>query len=161
VLERFGRWHHPIPDLVTATPADTVLHHDIFELAVPLPSYVRGRAALLGDAAHAMISDLGQGACQALEDAVVLCAALAAEPDIAAALRVYDQQRRPRAQRIATASRQMGRLTLMEGKARVLLRNMAVRAAPAAAGRRRLTEIGGWSPPDLPVGVPPTSGSIR
>jgi 2-polyprenyl-6-methoxyphenol hydroxylase-like FAD-dependent oxidoreductase len=70
-----------------------VLRHDIHELATPLPTYVRGRVALLGDAAHAMTPYLGQGACMAIEDAVVLAAACA-KGDVANALAEYDRQRR-------------------------------------------------------------------
>ncbi|WP_225854017.1 FAD-dependent monooxygenase [Micromonospora sp. AMSO31t] len=78
VRERFGGWHEPIPALLAATPPGAVLRTDLFHLATALPSYVRGRVALLGDAAHAMTPHLGQGAGQAIEDAVVLGAACAA-----------------------------------------------------------------------------------
>ena len=72
LVRRFGRWHEPIPSLLaSATPGD-VLRHDVAELAGPLASFHQGRVALLGDAAHPMTPNLGQGACQALEDAVVL-----------------------------------------------------------------------------------------
>jgi hypothetical protein len=47
-----------------------VLHHDLYELP-RLKTYARGSVVLAGDAAHAMTPNLGQGACQALEDAVV------------------------------------------------------------------------------------------
>ena len=70
--QRFGRWHDPIPGLIGAISPDRVLHDDVYWIAEPLPAYHRGRVAILGDAAHAMTPHLGQGACQAIEDAVVL-----------------------------------------------------------------------------------------
>ncbi|MCW3840359.1 FAD-dependent monooxygenase [Micromonospora yasonensis] len=103
VRARFGSWHDPIPALISAT--DTVLRDDLACLDEPLTTYVKGRVALLGDAAHAMTPNLGQGANQALEDAVVL-AAVADRPD---GLAAYDRQRRPRSQRVAKASRTIGR----------------------------------------------------
>lgn len=73
VSARTRGWHEPIPALLAATPPEAVLCHDIYDLD-PLPSYAKGRIVLLGDAAHAMTPFLAQGACQALEDAVVLAA---------------------------------------------------------------------------------------
>ncbi|MFI7355420.1 FAD-dependent oxidoreductase [Streptomyces avidinii] len=73
--QRFGAWHEPIPALLDRVarldPAD-VLRNDLYDLAAPLPRLHHGRIAWLGDAAHAMAPNLGQGGCQAVEDAVVL-----------------------------------------------------------------------------------------
>jgi 2-polyprenyl-6-methoxyphenol hydroxylase-like FAD-dependent oxidoreductase len=69
VLRRFGAWHDPIPALIAATGGGEVLHHDINNLAGRLGSFARGRVALIGDSAHAMTPDLGQGGCLAIEDA--------------------------------------------------------------------------------------------
>jgi 2-polyprenyl-6-methoxyphenol hydroxylase-like FAD-dependent oxidoreductase len=55
-----------------ATPPQALLRNDIYTMAAPLPSYRHGRVVLLGDAAHAITPDLGQGAALALEDAVTL-----------------------------------------------------------------------------------------
>lgn len=163
VLRRFGSWHRPIPELIAATPPHRVLHHDVFELVEPLPRYVSGRVAMLGDAAHAMTSDLGQGACQALEDAVVLCASLAAHPDIGRALADYDERRRPRSQSIAEASRRMGELKLTERRRDLLRRNARMRRTPPRESQRGLAMVGDWHPPALPepVTVPDTRGEDR
>ncbi|MEU2389555.1 FAD-dependent oxidoreductase [Streptomyces sp. NPDC007369] len=73
--DRFGTWHDPIPALLDSVrrldPAD-VLQNDLHDLAAPLPTLHHGRIVWLGDAAHAMAPNLGQGGCQAIEDAAVL-----------------------------------------------------------------------------------------
>jgi 2-polyprenyl-6-methoxyphenol hydroxylase-like FAD-dependent oxidoreductase len=69
-----------------------------------------GRLALLGDAAHAMAPNLGQGANSALVDAAVLLDELRRAPDLAAALAAYDARRRPAVRRVADVSGRLGRL---------------------------------------------------
>src|SRR5690625_346228 len=69
MVERLFRgWHAPIPELLDATSPDAVHRLPIHELAAPLSSYRHGRVLLLGDAAHAMTHDLGQGGGQSLAD---------------------------------------------------------------------------------------------
>jgi len=147
VVRRFGRWPAPIPALLAGTAADAVLHHDIRHLASPLPTFVSGRVALLGDAVHAMTPNLGQGACQALEDAVVLAAALAADPDVETALRTYDESRRPRAQAMARSSYRMSRLIQTESRLVRTGRNALVRATPQRAAMASLRRLTDWTPP--------------
>ncbi|MEV8439105.1 FAD-dependent monooxygenase [Actinosynnema sp. NPDC051121] len=145
-----GDWHDPIPDLLDATPPDAVLRHDIHELAAPLPTYVRGRVALLGDAAHAMTPYLGQGACMAIEDAVVLAAACARADDVPSALAAYDRQRRPRTQSMARASRMLGRVGhKVRNPVLVALRDTAMRAVPPSVGLRGMARFLAWQPPSL------------
>ncbi|MFJ8585403.1 FAD-dependent monooxygenase [Streptomyces sp. NPDC093595] len=147
---RFGGWHDPIPALLDATRPAAVLHHDVGELRTPLPSFTAGRIALLGDAAHAMTPHLGQGACQALEDAVTLAAALAAESTVAAALARYDAERRPRSQAVARAARQAGRMgQQLSHPLAVALRNTAMRLTPSRAATRMILRHHAWVPPRL------------
>ncbi|MFI1363490.1 FAD-dependent monooxygenase [Streptomyces griseochromogenes] len=147
---RFGAWHDPIPALLEATAPEAVLHHDIHELVTPLPSFVSGRIAFLGDAAHAMTPHLGQGACQALEDAATLAAALAAAPSVSAALARYDAERRPRAQSVARAARQAGRMgQQLSHPVAVALRNTALRLAPSRATVRAVLRHADWTAPSL------------
>nr|WP_308129286.1 FAD-dependent monooxygenase [Actinoplanes polyasparticus] len=139
---RFLRWHHPIPALIAATGA--VLRDDLACLDEPLPAYVRGRVALLGDAAHAMTPNLGQGANQALEDAVVL-AAVAGQPD---GLAAYDSQRRPRTQQVAKASRMIGRFgQQLENPVAVAARNTLMHLIPPRLALRSMAGYADWHPP--------------
>ncbi|WP_262285653.1 FAD-dependent oxidoreductase [Micromonospora sp. MA102] len=149
VRDRFGGWHEPIPALLAATPPEAVLRTDLFHLATPLPSYVRGRVALLGDAAHAMTPHLGQGAGQAIEDAVVLGAACAGgTDDLAGALAAYDRQRRPRSQAIARASARAARYgQQLRHPAAVALRDGVLRLTPARAALRAAARYADWRPP--------------
>ncbi|MEW1909340.1 FAD-dependent monooxygenase [Kitasatospora sp. NPDC085895] len=150
VRRRFGGWHEPIPALLDATRPDAVLHHDVHELRTPLPGHTAGRIALLGDAAHAMTPNLGQGACQALEDAVTLAAALGAAPDVETALARYDAERRPRSQAVARAARHAGRMGhQLSRPLAVALRNTAMRLTPSGAAVRMILRHHDWSPPRL------------
>ncbi|GAA1301611.1 FAD-dependent monooxygenase [Saccharothrix xinjiangensis] len=142
-------WHDPITALLDATPPATVLRHDIHELATPLPAYARGRVALLGDAAHAMTPYLGQGACTAIEDGVVL-AAMCARHDVPTALAEYDRLRRPRTRAIARASRLVGRFGhRVRHPLVVKARDAAMRAVPTGVGLRGMNRFTGWTPPEL------------
>jgi salicylate hydroxylase len=73
----------------------------------PLPTWTHGRLTLLGDAAHPMLPHTGQGANQAIEDAITLAAVLSrSEPSSAPrALQVYESLRRERCARIQRTSR--------------------------------------------------------
>ncbi|MBH0780292.1 FAD-dependent oxidoreductase [Nocardia bovistercoris] len=136
---RFGHWHNPIPSLLDAIDPAALLRHDIYDLP-RLDTYVRGRVALVGDAAHAMTPNLGQGACQALEDAVVL-ARHADEPD----LTDYDRERRPRARMIADRSARIGQVAQLSSPPVVFARDLALRAIPALAQVRGLAPVLDWS----------------
>jgi 2-polyprenyl-6-methoxyphenol hydroxylase-like FAD-dependent oxidoreductase len=147
---RFHNWHEPIPALLDATRPDAVLHHDVNELRTPLPTFVAGRIVLLGDAAHAMTPNLGQGACQALEDAVTLAAALATEATVDAALTRYDTERRPRSQSVARAARQAGRMGhQLSNPLAVALRNTAMRLTPSRTAVEMILRHHAWTPPRL------------
>lgn len=147
VAARHRGWHAPIPEVLRHTPASSLLRHDIYYLDVPLPSYVQGRVALLGDAAHAMTPDLGQGACQALEDAVMLAAVVAGAGDVPAALAAYDHMRRPRSQKLVRASAQAGRVAQWCGPVAAAVRNVVAWLVPSSLLLRITEDTFAWTPP--------------
>ncbi|WP_433298080.1 FAD-dependent oxidoreductase [Pseudonocardia sp. CA-142604] len=131
LLDRRADWHPSVAALIEATPPTGVHVVETAQLVRPLPTLVVGRVALLGDAAHAMTPDLGQGACLAFEDAVALGKVLVdADPAyVPAALQIYSARRLPRTSQQQWAARRMNRmLRLTGGQARV--RNTALRCVP-------------------------------
>lgn len=163
LLRRFGEWHDPIPELLNRTPGDAVLRNDILDLRKPLPSFVNSRVVLIGDAAHAMTPNLGQGGNQALEDAVTLASFIHQHADIDVALSRYDAIRRPRTTRVARQSRNMGRLTQARNPFLSEVRDLLIRAIPESLASRPSVAIQSWTPPVLPpaADVPLTSASRR
>jgi len=103
--------------------------------------------ALVGDAAHAMTPNLGQGACQGLEDAATLVALLDLEPDAPAALARYDQLRRRRTQSVVRLSRQTGQIGQWSGAVAVAIRDRLMPLLPASTAMRQLDSIVDWNPP--------------
>ncbi|GAA3441603.1 FAD-dependent monooxygenase [Planomonospora venezuelensis] len=150
----FSAWHDPIPALLAAASPENVLRNDVHYLAVPLPAMHRGRVALLGDAAHAMTPNLGQGACQAIEDAVVLAHVAGAGEgpagDVAARLAGYTAARLARTSKIVTRSATICRATKIRNPLAVRLRDTAMALASRLAPRGvagSADEIFGWRPP--------------
>ncbi len=116
------KWPAPVPQVIEGTPEDAILQNDILDRP-SLPWWGRGRVTLLGDAAHAMTPNLGQGACQALEDAVMLGNCLRREPSVEKALRDYESIRIPRTRWIAMNSWRSGRLLQLDQPVLEWLRN--------------------------------------
>ncbi|UIL50674.1 MULTISPECIES: FAD-dependent urate hydroxylase HpxO [Pantoea] len=72
----FAGWAAPVQKLIAAINPDTTNRVEIHDIE-PFSRLVKGRVALLGDAAHSTTPDIGQGGCAAMEDAIVLASTLA------------------------------------------------------------------------------------
>jgi 2-polyprenyl-6-methoxyphenol hydroxylase-like FAD-dependent oxidoreductase len=140
LLERFRGWHDPVEALVAATPEGGVLHNDIYDRP-PLARWSAGRVTLLGDAAHPMTPNLGQGACQALEDAVILGRCLQSAPSVPAALETYEQRRKGRTARIVQQSATLGRVAGWSHPLLVALRKAAFKHVPTRLQTRQLEPL--------------------
>lgn len=142
----FGRWHDPIPAILTATT--TLLQTDLYDLTLPLVPFVSGRVVLLGDAAHAMTPNLGRGACSAIEDAGALARHLQDPVRLDAALAAYDRERRPATTRLVAISRRVGVLGQVEHPTGGAVRDRVLLAAGKLMTLRRPpAPASSWSPP--------------
>ena len=163
VEQMFTGWHSPIAELIAATDAEAVHRTPIADLSHALPRFHRGRVVLLGDAAHAMTPNLGQGGGQALEDAATLTALLApllgqADRAVPAAswarldhaLRRYDALRRPRSQSIARKSRLMGQVFQLDSPLLAGIRDAVFSAVPAGLIAAQAASVQNWAPPAPP-----------
>ena len=106
-----------------------------------LPRFVRGLVGLLGDAAHAMTPNLGQGACQAIEDAIVLAACLKRHHWVEPALVEYERRRIPRTKQFVLRSRQLGIIAQFENPIMRWVRDTAMHIAPKEIAERRAKSL--------------------
>jgi 2-polyprenyl-6-methoxyphenol hydroxylase-like FAD-dependent oxidoreductase len=142
-LRRYGSWFDPIPALIEATDPGALESTFTYDRR-PSRTWGRGRVTLLGDAAHPMKPNIGQGAAQALEDAVVLGSCLAGTVDPEGALRAYERRRVRRANRVVRASRQAGRAAEVRSPLGARARDALMKALPdriTIAQQRRIAEF--------------------
>jgi salicylate hydroxylase len=110
----------------------------------PITEWTFGRTALLGDAAHALLQYLAQGACMALEDAVTLGEALRVTGnDFTKALDLYRRSRVTRTARVVLMTREMGRIYHAKGVER-LVRNDLWKGRPPERFYDALEWLYGW-----------------
>lgn len=142
-LRRYGDWLEPIPALIESTDPDAIVPAFTYDRR-PSKTWGRGRITLLGDAAHPMKPNIGQGAAQALEDAVVLGACLAGASDAEAGLREYERRRIRRANSIVRTSRQAGQAAEVRSALGARVRDAFFKALPdrvALAKQRRIMDF--------------------
>ncbi|MBM7333931.1 FAD-dependent monooxygenase [Alcanivorax marinus] len=140
LLAAYEGWNDDLIRLFKMTDPSQTFKWGLFDHD-PLTRWSTGRATLLGDAAHPMLPFLSQGAAMAIEDAYVLAEALTHyQGDPAAALRAYEQERRPRTSEVQLQARERGRSYHLSTPEELRKRDEAFREAqkkdPNAVGIR-------------------------
>lgn len=131
VISLFTHWYVSVPAIIEATPESAILRNDIYDRP-PLSHWTQGRVTLLGDAAHPMTPNMGQGACQVLEDALVLAQCLGQTTNICVALQLYQAMRIPRTTQIVKQSWNLGRIAQWKNPLLCKLRDTGLRWTPSA-----------------------------
>ena len=143
VSPRFDETFRAVTSGTTDMRVDELVDRD------PLPFWGRGVVTLLGDAAHPVLPHTGQGAAQAMVDAVALGRALGENGNVDQALRAYERARREKTAVLVAQGRRTARIMGTTNPVACRLREIAVRLAPikplvkmwAAINRRAGTDV--------------------
>jgi 2-polyprenyl-6-methoxyphenol hydroxylase-like FAD-dependent oxidoreductase len=147
---KFASWATPIPAMLAATEPAEVLRNDLYDRELAR-CWAAGPVVLVGDAAHPMRPHLGQGGCQALEDAAVLGAYVDLCPDLPTAFAAFESFRRRRVRTIAADSRLIGRVVNLRPAALSALASRATVVLPEFLVTRHLASIAARSAFRLPT----------
>jgi len=137
--ERFNQFSPIVKQIIDATKVDAIYVDEITDLK-PIDQWYRNRVCLIGDAAHAMTPNLGQGAGQSIEDAYVL-AQCVQKKQLVKSFAEYQLLRRHKALKIVNRSWQVGKVAQLENQLLVFLRNQALKMTPDFVSKRQMAEI--------------------
>jgi 2-polyprenyl-6-methoxyphenol hydroxylase-like FAD-dependent oxidoreductase len=138
--EHFRNFHFLAADLIKSTTEHEILHNDIYDLP-PLPTYSSGNVLLLGDAAHAATPNMGQGACQAIEDAAVLANLLKECQPMETIFRKFSDRRLARTQYIISQSRKIGRMAQISNPLLASIRNALLPMVPESFSIKQMRQL--------------------
>jgi len=138
--EVFQKFHPTVRTILENTRDADLLWNDIIDLK-PIEKFAFGNIVLIGDAAHATTPNMGQGACQAIEDAVILADELGKNADPAAAFVAFEKRRLKRVHFIVNNSWRLGKIAQLNQRWLVTLRNFLFRLVPENVNERQLKAL--------------------
>ena len=122
LMQMFGSWADPIPEIINATQDQDIIQTDIFDTE-PTDHWFDGSVVLLGDSVHSTTPNLGQGAGMAIESALTLAQAIATHDTLEHAFSSYKSSRKKRTDWITQQSRLFGQLAQLDSPTLCKLRN--------------------------------------
>ncbi|MBD2814428.1 FAD-dependent monooxygenase [Xenorhabdus sp. Flor] len=129
ILTYYEGWPSIVSDIILQTPSENII--SVSAQDRPFSSlWGKGRITLLGDAAHPMLTSLGQGAGMAIEDAAVLGHVFRQQSDPISALRQYERIRIPRAEMLVNTSRMLSETEQEDRMFHCLKRDLSLRFVP-------------------------------
>lgn len=138
--ELFSEFHSDILQIISATTKEQIIVSEIIDLK-PIDKWQSENVCLIGDAAHATTPNLGQGACQAIEDAYVLGKLLDSGLIIENTFEEYENLRRKKAHTIVNTSWTLGKITHWSNPLLVWLRNKSFRLTPNSINKKLINKI--------------------
>lgn len=129
LIHLFSEFHDDVLKIVEQTAADSIIQNDIVDLK-PIFKWYHKNVCLLGDAAHATTPNLGQGACQAIEDAYVLAQLYNPAIPIESIFEEYQKLRLKKVHQIVNSSWKVGTIAHLENPFAVYIRNTLMKCVP-------------------------------
>ena len=140
IAEQFSGYHSPIEDIINSTPNEALIKNSISDLK-PLSRFAFDKVLLIGDAAHATTPNLGQGACQAIEDVMILHQEISSNKDMLQAFKSFEKRRLEKTKFIINTSRKMGAIAQTSNLLVVIVRNFLFSITPEFITERQLRKI--------------------
>ena len=140
LTELFSEFHNDILNIISATKKKQVIISDIIYLK-PIDKWQNENVCLVGDAAHATTPNLGQGACQAIEDAYVLGKLLDKGMLLESTFKEYENLRRKKAHSIVNTSWTVGKMAHIENGLGIWVRNFVMKNLPKSANKKQMDMI--------------------
>lgn len=140
LLDLFHDFHPHVLEMITATPAASVFFSHLYDLK-PIHQWAEGEACLIGDAAHATTPNLGQGACQAVEDAYVLKKLFAQGLPVEEVFRQYQALRVKKAHQVVKTSWTIGKVSHWQNPLGIGVRNFVMKNLPASVRQKQLEPL--------------------
>ncbi|MFD6510622.1 MULTISPECIES: FAD-dependent monooxygenase [unclassified Bacillus (in: firmicutes)] len=140
LYNHFKSYHSPIPDILNNASDVTMIHRDIVDIT-PMKQFFDKRIVFIGDAAHALTPNLGQGACQAIEDAIIFAECIKKNAHYRQAFIEYEQKRRARIEIISNTAWKVGKMAQIESKPLTIVRNEVMKRIPKWVSEKQAHEL--------------------
>lgn len=138
LIDAFRDFNPLVLQILEATKPENIILNDIIDLA-PIPKWYADNLCLIGDAAHATTPNMGQGACQSIEDAYVIGKLLEDNQDYHSVFEKFQKIRRKKVDYIVNTSWKIGRISQWE-KGNIL-RNFVMRMIPESINQKMIEKI--------------------
>jgi len=135
----YNNYDSIIQNIIKATPKEQINTAEIIDFK-PISNWHNKNVCLIGDAAHALTPNMGQGACQAIEDAFILAECMA-KHDMNKAFELFQHLRLPKANLVVKASWVIGKMAHIPNPVLIELRNQIMRLTPAKLNRKQTEKI--------------------
>ena len=138
--QNFASYHDPITSVLAETNDQQLIWNDIIDIK-PLKNLAFGNILFIGDAGHATTPNMGQGACQAIEDVSVVIDELKKTTDVALAFQIFEKRRLKRTRYITETSWSIGKVAQWENPISIIIRDTLMRILPEEVKQYKLKKL--------------------